>query len=221
MVTHSFIRREILALEAHGFEVARIALRGWAEELPDPVDRNEQARTRYVLRRGIIPVLIDALRVMIRSPRPFARALHQAVRMGRRSERPLLYHLIYFAEACRILCWIRRSACVRVHAHFGTNSAEVAMLVRLLGGPEYSFTVHGPDEFMAPMGLDEKIHHAAFVVAISCFGRSQLYLRCYRDWPKTVARWRCSFHDQGRCCSGGSARLCLCRQSTSWPRPPG
>ena len=69
MVSHSFIRREILALEAHGFEVARIALRGWAEELPDPIDRNEQARTRYVLRRGILPVLIDALGVMVRSPR--------------------------------------------------------------------------------------------------------------------------------------------------------
>ena len=184
-VSHSFIRREILALEARGFEVTRIALRGWAEELPDPVDRNEQARTRYVLRRGILPVLIDALRVMVRSPRRFARALRHAVRMARRSERPLPYHLIYLAEACRVLRWVRRSACARLHAHFGTNSAEVAMLTRLLGGPEYSFTVHGPDEFMAPMDLDEKIHHAAFVVAVSCFGRSQLYLRSrYRDWPK-------------------------------------
>lgn len=200
MVSHSFIRREILALEAHGFEVARIALRGWTEELPDPVDRNEQARTRYVLRGGILPVLIDALRVMVRSPRRFARALGHAVRMARGSERPLPYHLIYLAEACRVLRWVRRSACARLHAHFGTNSAEVAMLTRLLGGPEYSFTVHGPDEFMAPMGLDEKIHHAAFVVAVSCFGRSQLYLRSrYRDWPKIhvvhcgVER---AFHDQ-------------------------
>jgi glycosyltransferase involved in cell wall biosynthesis len=185
MVSHSFIRREILALEAQGFEVARIALRGWTEALPDPVDRNEQARTHYVLRRGITPVLIDALRVMVRSPRRFTRALCQAVRMGRRSDRSLPYHLIYLAEACRVLHWARRSACVRVHAHFGTNSAEVAMLTRLLGGPDYSFTVHGPDEFMAPMGLDDKIHYATFVVAISCFGRSQLYLRSrYRDWPK-------------------------------------
>ena len=92
-VSHSFIRREILALEARGFEVTRIALRGWAEELPDPVDRNEQARTRYVLRRGILPVLIDALRVMVRSPRRFARALRHAVRMARRSEPVSYTHL--------------------------------------------------------------------------------------------------------------------------------
>jgi colanic acid/amylovoran biosynthesis glycosyltransferase len=200
MVSHSFIRREILALEARGFEVVRIALRGWTEELPDPVDRSEQARTRYVLRRGIAPLLIDSLRVMVRSPRRFVNALRQAVRMGRRSDRPLPYHLIYLAEACRVLCWVAGSACARLHAHFGTNSAEVAMLTRLLGGPEYSFTVHGPDEFMAPMGLDEKIHHAAFVVAISCFGRSQLYLRSrYRDWPKihvVHCGLESSFHDQ-------------------------
>jgi glycosyltransferase involved in cell wall biosynthesis len=211
MVSHSFIRREILALEAHGFEVARFALRGWAEELPDPVDRNEQTRTRYVLRRGIIPVLIDALRVMVRSPRRFVRALRQAMRMGRRSDRTLPYHLIYLAEACRVLGWVRRSACARVHAHFGTNSAEVAMLTRLLGGPEYSFTVHGPDEFMAPMGLDEKIHHAAFVVAISCFGRSQLYLRSrYRDWPKihvVHCGLESSFHDHASGAAPADPRL--------------
>jgi len=211
MVSHSFIRREILALEAHGFEVARIALRGWAEELPDPVDRSEQARTRYVLRRGIIPVLIDTLRVMVRSPRRFGRALGQAVRIGRRSDRPLPYHLIYLAEACHVLYWVRRSACARVHAHFGTNSAEVVMLTRLLGGPEYSFTVHGPDEFMAPMGLDEKIHHAAFVVAVSCFGRSQLYLRSqHRDWPKihvVHCGLESSFHDQASSAAPVDPRL--------------
>jgi len=184
-VSHSFIRREILALEAHGFEVSRIALRGWTEELADPIDRGEQRRTRYVLRGGILPVLIDALRVMLCSPGRFVRALREAVRMGFRSDRPFPFHLIYLAEACRVLRWLRRSACERLHAHFGTNSAEVAMLTRLLGGPKYSFTVHGPDEFMGPMGLEHKIHHAAFAVAISCFGRSQLYLRSrHSDWRK-------------------------------------
>lgn len=59
------------------------------------------------------------------------------------------------------------------------------MLANALGGPPFSFTVHGPDEFQRPMGLDEKIHRSNFVVAISSYGRSQLYLRSrYRDWSK-------------------------------------
>jgi colanic acid/amylovoran biosynthesis glycosyltransferase len=57
--------------------------------------------------------------------------------------------------------------------------------VHALGGPPFSFTVHGPDEFLLPMGLHEKILRSAFVVAISDFGRSQLFLRSRRtDWPK-------------------------------------
>jgi colanic acid/amylovoran biosynthesis glycosyltransferase len=51
-VSHSFIRREILALESQGIEVQRIALRGWEGPLPDEEDRRERARTRYVLQSG-------------------------------------------------------------------------------------------------------------------------------------------------------------------------
>jgi glycosyltransferase involved in cell wall biosynthesis len=63
-----------------------------------------------------------------------------------------------------------------VHAHFGTNPATVALLCRALGGPPWSFTVHGPEEFDRPeqLGLGEKIARAAFAVAVSDFGRSQL-----------------------------------------------
>ena len=59
------------------------------------------------------------------------------------------------------------------------------MQMRVLGGPPYSFTVHGPDEFLAPLGLEDKIRQCAFAVAISSFGRSQLYLRTAAVlWPK-------------------------------------
>ena len=62
-----------------------------------------------------------------------------------------------------------------VHAHFGTNSTVVALLARIMGGPPFSFTAHGPEEFDNPLaqGIDEKIRHAAFVVAISEYGKSQ------------------------------------------------
>nr|NOY04368.1 colanic acid biosynthesis glycosyltransferase WcaL [Gammaproteobacteria bacterium] len=37
-VSHSFIRREILALERQGVEVQRLALRGWDAEVQDAED---------------------------------------------------------------------------------------------------------------------------------------------------------------------------------------
>ena len=64
----------------------------------------------------------------------------------------------------------------QLHAHFGTNAAEVAMLAGVLGGPPFSFTVHGPEEFdnVHAISLATKVDRAAFVVAISSYGRSQL-----------------------------------------------
>ena len=51
-VSHSFIRREIRALERQGFQVMRIALRGWDDELVDREDLLERESTRFVLRGG-------------------------------------------------------------------------------------------------------------------------------------------------------------------------
>jgi colanic acid/amylovoran biosynthesis glycosyltransferase len=184
-VSHSFIRREILALERQGFEVQRIAVHGWDDILPDQEDRQERERTRYVLRRGAWPLLLPTLRVLLRSPVRFIAAVRLAVKMARQSARPLPYHLIYVAEACALLPWLTAFGARRLHAHFGNNSTEIAMLTRVLGGPPYSFTIHGPGDFHAPIGLEEKIHRSTFVVAVSSFGRSQLYLRSrYADWPK-------------------------------------
>jgi len=184
-VSHSFIRREILAMERQGFEVQRIALRGWQESLPDPEDRQEQEKTQYVLRTGLRGLLVPWLLGLIRSPLKMYAALCLAIRMTRQTDGRLLHHLVCVAEASRILIWIAKSRACHLHAHFGTNSAEVAMQLRILGGPSYSFTVHGPEEFLAPLGLEDKISRSAFVVAISSFGRSQLFLRTAPAlWPK-------------------------------------
>ncbi len=184
-VSHSFIRREILALERLGFTVLRVALRGWNDVLPDVQDRAEQDRTRYLLRNGILGLIGPSLAMLLRSPRRFLFAVRCALIMARDAERPLPFHLICLAEACRLLGWLEDFQAEWLHVHFGTNSAEIGTLVRCLGGPPFSFTAHGPEEFQRPMSLPEKIHAAAFVVAISSFGRSQLYLRCpYEDWHK-------------------------------------
>jgi glycosyltransferase involved in cell wall biosynthesis len=186
-ISHSFIRREILALERQGFEVVRIAIRGWEGETVDAEDRFELTRTRYVLRGGPPALLLAVVCTLFRRPVSLIQTLALTYRMGRRAERPLLVHLVYLAEACRIEPWLRKTGVQHLHAHFGTNSAEVAMLVHALGGPEWSFTVHGPEEFDKPqfIGLSEKIRRCSFVIAVSSYTRSQLYRWSdLRHWPK-------------------------------------
>lgn len=185
-VSHTFIRREILALEGAGETIARYALRGWDEPVAGPEDAAELARTQHLLRAGALPLLKSAILEVLRSPGGFWRAARQAWSLGRRSGQSLR-HLVYLVEAC----WLRRRLATQgishVHGHFGTNPAAVLMLCRVLGGPSYSFTVHGPEEFDHPheLGLADKIAKASFVVAISSFGRSQLWRWLPHDaWPK-------------------------------------
>jgi len=200
-VSHSFIRREILALERQGIEVQRIALRGWDAELHDAEDLAERGKTRYVLQEGVRGLLKPLFEVARAQPRPFFAALRLALRLGWRADRPWPYHLVYLAEACRVVQWLQVSAAEHVHAHFGTNSTEVVMLANALGGPAYSFTVHGPEEFDKAqlLHLGEKVRRAAFVAAVSSFGRSQLFRWvAHEHWGK-VKVVHCglerSFHD--------------------------
>src|SRR5205085_2003157 len=113
-------------------------------------------------------LLFALLAALFTRPASFFRALRLTLRCARRGDRGLLYHLIYLAEACVLRKWFAQSRIDHVHAHFGTNSTTVALLVRALGGPDYSFTCHGPEEFDKPesLSLGLKIRHAAFVVAV-------------------------------------------------------
>lgn len=182
-VSHTFIRREIAALERRGLPVRRFALRGWDDTPPDPADVAEQQRTTYVLRGGMLPLLGAALRTAVRHPVRFGRALATVLRVARTGRRSTAHHLAWLAEACWLLPRLRDVD--HLHVHFATNGALVAWLAHRLGGPPFSLTVHGPEEFdhVGALALPELLANARFAVAISAYGRSQLW----RWMP--AARW--------------------------------
>lgn len=186
-VSHSFIRREIAGVEACGIPVARFSLRSCSAELVDEVDKLEQELTQVVLEIGKFGLLGALIRVAITRPVRFLSALWLMLQVGWGSERGVLRHFAYLVEACVLLGWFSNLGVTHVHAHFGTNSTTVAMLCRVLGGPPYSFTAHGPEEFdkAREISLTEKINRSAFVVAVSSFGKSQLYRWCSPEqWSK-------------------------------------
>lgn len=174
--SHSFIRREIHGLEALGHDVLRLSMRLPDGDLPDAQDRAEHAKTRYVLRQGAKALAGALWHQLRRDPRRWFNGARLAVSTGRRSEVGVIRHIIYFAEGCYVARACRDAGVTHTHAHFGTNAATVAMLSQAVGGPSYSFTVHGPEEFDSPraLSLGTKMANAAFTVAISQFGRSQL-----------------------------------------------
>jgi colanic acid/amylovoran biosynthesis glycosyltransferase len=189
--SHSFIRREIRALERRGLTVSRFAMRGDRAVLADQEDLEEFAQTEQVLAQGAFKLGLSLIRAIARPG--FLRALRLALTCGwlGRGGVPgtggVVRHIIYLAEAAHVARRCKALGVQHLHAHFGTNAAAVAMLAHPLSGLPYSFTVHGPEEFDAPraLALHEKIHHAAFCVAISQFGRSQLMRWSdFADWPR-------------------------------------
>jgi colanic acid/amylovoran biosynthesis glycosyltransferase len=186
-VSHSFIRREIFALEASGLPVERFSIRSCESELVDPQDKLEFEKTQVVLDVGIFGLLASLLSFTFVKPISLLKGLRLALKITWGSDRGILHHIIYLAEACVLQRWLELAHISHLHAHFGTNSTTVAMLCNAMDGPSYSFTVHGPEEFDRAdnIALTEKINRAKFVVAICSFGKSQLYRWCdYQQWHK-------------------------------------
>ena len=173
--SHSFIRLEIRALERRGNSIQRYALRP-GMNIVDEADQAERAMTGYILRQSPFAFAAAAFGTAVRYPRGAMRALLRAAVLGWKSNAGLIRHLAYWGESLVLADWCRRDKVQHLHAHFGTNSAAVALLVHATIELPFSFTVHGPDEFDRPeaLGIGEKVGSAAFVVAVSSFGRSQL-----------------------------------------------
>jgi len=117
--------------------------------------------------------------------------------------RGVLHHLIYLAEL-RARPLAAGMRCPALARHFGTNSAAVALLAR---GARRARRTASPSTVRKISTAPEttiaghQIEHAAFVVAFSDFGRSQLYVGASTSTAK-VQVVRCgvdaAFLRQGR-----------------------
>lgn len=178
MVSSTFIGREIAALEAEGVAIPRFAFRRWDGPLVDEDDKAEAARTDYLLEDGAARLGLGLLAEGLRNPGGLWRALGQCRRLWSNAGGGLIRHAAYLLEAIALRRRLRRAPVDHIHAHFSTNAAAVAMMCRAMGGPPYSFTAHGPDEFFEPIhnSLGLKVAGAAFVACISHYCRSQVMI---------------------------------------------
>src|SRR5262249_16539074 len=178
-----------------GEKIIRVAARS-GTALVDSSDVEEEKRTTYLLRNRL-GLLSATLWFLLLRPHRFARALVTTLRMMRRSDRRSLLHILYLIEACGVGALVRAKGATHIHAHFGTNPAEVALLASQLSGVTFSFTVHGYDEYDKPefIGLRTKIHGSAFVASVSYYGRSQLYRWCDGNDQGKIKLIRCGLEE--------------------------
>lgn len=217
--SHTFIRREIRAMEALGVDVVRFALRPINPANPvgepdarrghvrfaifaaeagrpgfvDDQDKVEAAKTHFILQANPIEFFRCCARTVIKRPLATISVIREAVQMGRRSDVGVLRHLLYVLEAVVLGDWCQSEGVQHLHAHFGTNSAAIAMFASRLSGIPYSFTAHGSEEFIkAPLlSLDRKLDYATVAVCVSSFGRSQLMRWSPPDYWHKIAVVHC------------------------------
>lgn len=189
MTSTTFIRREMESLEALGLEIKRYAVRNWAEKLVDPLDIADQQRTHYLLTHNLLSLFSSFFAVMFSNPIGFLRAFGLWFKVCRNSGSLSVRHFAYLLQATYFYKLCKQDQLQHVHVHFSTNATTVAMLAKQMGGANYSFTAHGPDEFVNPntISMHLKVANAAFVVAISNYCRVQLVrFSSYKFWDKIV-----------------------------------
>ena len=176
MTSSTFIRREIEELERSGIPVQRYAVRHWGGRLVEPLDIVEQARTHYLLTGNVAGLLGAFFIELVTNPVGLARGIGLWLRLCANKREISARLVAYLLQACYFRRRTRRDGIGHVHCHFATNATAVAMLTRAMGGPSYSFTCHGPDEFLNAdaSSLRLKVEHARFVVAISHYCRVQV-----------------------------------------------
>lgn len=192
MPSTTFIRREIRAVENQGVDVRRYVIRRWDGDLVDPGDIAERNAAHHILSGNAGGIVIALLAESVMNARGVANALGAWWTLFK-SGGGFVRHCAYLAEAAYFKRCAERDQVSHVHAHFGTNATAVAMLSNLMGGPGYSFTVHGPDELIdSPhQNYPLKIRHAKFVAAISHFCRSQLNLFSENRWAEKIKIVHC------------------------------
>ncbi len=96
-----------------------------------------------------------------------------------------------FPKAVRFAYDMSMSNVSHVHAHFANHPTVAALVIHRLLGIPFSFTAHAHDIYVDQHMLAQKVHAAAFVVAISDYNRELIVARCGEDVREKVIVLHC------------------------------
>jgi len=183
---HTYLLREIRGLRAAGWDLAVLSIRG-PDRPASGLSREELSEfqsTFYVLGGGLPAAAGAHLRMLLSRPAGYLTGFFQSFRLAGFAPGEIPRWLLFFHEAVLALDRLRKIGVSRLHVHYASS---VGLLASFVGGVQVSQSVHGSAEFENPgaFHLREKVAHAAFVRAISSYGKSQLMrFSDPRHWDK-------------------------------------
>ncbi len=188
-ISHTFILGEVNGIEAKGIDVSVASINQPDRPYEQLTDIEQIAHNNTVFVKSTLikrlPFLL--LGTLISRPKGFFGALFDSLRSGFQYPRTLPHHIAYWLEAMVVADMVKNNGSQHIHAHFSTQGCTVAMLAAKIAGVDFSFTVHGPDEFynVNEQHLEKKFSLAKFIICISDFAKSQVMkYTAFNDWNK-------------------------------------
>jgi colanic acid/amylovoran biosynthesis glycosyltransferase len=138
--THAFFWREVQALQARGVEVILVSTR----RPPADACRHDFAQTAAQQTHYLFPPdwLADAWFLLVR-PRAFLRGLRYVIGLRESSALRRLMTVPLALPAAGLSRLALRMGANHLHVHSFANSAHVAAMAKVMGGCDYSLTLHG------------------------------------------------------------------------------
>lgn len=186
--SHTFIRREVLAVREHGIDVITFSVRTPGDnERSACADQQAYSETFYLLPMSPARAARAHFKRLVRDPVGYARTFGLALKHRVPGIKALALSMAYFVESIVLADEFERQGVTHVHNHFANPAATVGFLATRLLGLPWSLTLHGTSETDYPAGnlLGAKLQVADFAACVSHFGRAQaLRLIPPEHWDK-------------------------------------
>lgn len=174
-LSETFVLNEIISLEQRGVRIRIFSVR---ERDPGPShSKVSQVRARVTclaFRTHWKHAVPANLRLFCRRPGRYLRVLLQAIAMMviRRHRLGPPWH---FFEAAYLADILSRNPADRIHAHFASTPALIALYTQRLSGFPYTFTAHAKDIYVSePHTFRAKVEEARAVVTCTQYNREFL-----------------------------------------------
>lgn len=165
--SHTFVRREVMALRARGVEVLPFSVQS--------IDGKDDEPVPSLLGRSPSSYLGAMMRALGSAPGRFLSAWRLALVHRPSGLRALVWAQFHFVEAILLARLLQTSGAERLHVHFANSGASVGLIAAHYAAIPFSLTLHGISETDHPAGvlLADKITRADFVACASYFMRAQ------------------------------------------------
>lgn len=172
--SETFIVREILELQQRGHEVLVFAQNNTIGRLSGNIIHEDAEKLikdvcyfSTLRKQASKPQLVVYhLFLLLLNPFKYIRALLFSIFNYKKAFRFFLRSVVYIKE-------IKKFEADHIHAHFALKSCKLAMLISIITGIPYSFTIHAHDIFILDKSelMTDKFNRSKFVVSISQFNK--------------------------------------------------